>query len=133
MPRRVDLVMRDMPLSVEVEPKSQKRLRILLSFVAKNLYRDTYPCSHYMLSTRATARTSLRLIYSPIRTAVKSALPPVVLFNPIRLERSFTMTTPVDLPKASSSAMPEWVRPIKEVQEPVLKVYNSLTRTKVRR
>jgi hypothetical protein len=35
-----------------------------------------------------------------------------------------------DAPKSSSS-QPEWVKPVKEAEEPVLKVYNSLTRSKV--
>ncbi|WVF72463.1 cysteine-tRNA ligase [Kwoniella sp. CBS 6097] len=35
-----------------------------------------------------------------------------------------------ETPKASSSAQPEWVEPNPTVQEPVLKVYNSLTRSK---
>lgn len=33
-------------------------------------------------------------------------------------------------PQASSSAMPEWQVPHKTIEEPVLRVYNSLTRTK---
>jgi cysteinyl-tRNA synthetase len=41
------------------------------------------------------------------------------------------MSTPVEAPKASGSNMPEWVRPVKATEDPVLKVYNSLTRTKV--
>ena len=41
------------------------------------------------------------------------------------------MSIITEAPKASSSAQPEWVQPLPEVEEPVLKVYNSLTRSKV--
>jgi hypothetical protein len=33
--------------------------------------------------------------------------------------------------KASGSNMPKWIKPVKQLDEPVLKVYNSLTRSKV--
>ncbi|KAK8869958.1 cysteine-tRNA ligase [Kwoniella newhampshirensis] len=40
------------------------------------------------------------------------------------------MSVPADAPKASGATQPEWVRPKKTVEDPVLKVYNSLTRNK---
>ncbi|KAK4689957.1 cysteinyl-tRNA synthetase, partial [Tremellales sp. Uapishka_1] len=40
------------------------------------------------------------------------------------------MSIITEAPKASSSAQPIWVKPTKAIPEPVLKVYNSLTRSK---
>jgi cysteinyl-tRNA synthetase len=40
------------------------------------------------------------------------------------------MSTSAEAPKASSSTQPEWSQPAKVQEEPVLKVYNSMTRNK---
>ena len=45
--------------------------------------------------------------------------------------RSLSMSVAQELPKASSSTPPTWYEPQREVEEPVLRVYNSLTRSKV--
>jgi cysteinyl-tRNA synthetase len=42
------------------------------------------------------------------------------------------MSVPSEAAKPSS-AQPEWYKPTPEAEEPVLKVYNSLTRSKVSR
>jgi cysteinyl-tRNA synthetase len=41
------------------------------------------------------------------------------------------MSIITEAPKASGSAQPEWIRPQPTVEEPVLTVYNSMTRSKV--
>jgi hypothetical protein len=42
------------------------------------------------------------------------------------------MSVPNEAAK-TSAAQPEWYKPIQDAEEPVLKVYNSLTRSKVGR
>ena len=75
-----------------------------------------------MLVIRAINGSALGLSRS-LRPRVPAALwtyPPA---------RSFAMSSPVEA-KASTS-MPPWKKPTREVQTPVLRVYNSLTRSKV--
>lgn len=51
-----------------------------------------------------------------------------------RLKRGYTCTTATTATKPRKMAVqqPEWTLPVSKTEEPVLKVYNSLTRTKVR-
>ena len=88
-----------------------------------------------MLSLRAP--TSLARIASTHTRLTRTTLhhtrfPPPRRTNKTDSQRSFSMSIITETPKASSSAQPEWVKPTPEVPEPVLKVYNSLTRSKVR-
>lgn len=80
-------------------------------------------CMLLSRSLRISARplSSILYTYSVYRNTTRP--------SPIT-HRSISMTAVAEAPKASTSAQPEWTRPIPQVKEPVLEVYNSMTRKK---
>jgi hypothetical protein len=97
------------------------------------------PASPRMLSRRFTSLHHIKTLPVPSKSAVTARNPTFSVFTTIQRQHFHTtvsqylrMSIITEAPKASSSTMPEWVPPTPQVPEPVLKVYNSLTRSKVR-
>lgn len=79
------------------------------------------------LLRQALRITSFPRSFLPVST---SCLRLVHSSTPSTFRMSTTLDAPAAGPKASSSAQPAWSQPTKTRDEPVLKVYNSMTRTK---
>lgn len=85
------------------------------------------PCMRLLKSAlRFSTRQTLHPRTSPV---LPSALAPLRSITSTS-HTLFQMSSTTEAPKASSSTQPEWSQPAKIQEEPVLKVYNSMTRNK---
>ena len=106
--------------------KSKLPSEILVSF-PRMLSRRVGSCSHQIQSFHGKSVLPLASC-SVIGSYQQSKLGHTQIV-PIR---SISMSVITEAPKASSSSsQPEWIKPINQEADPVLRVYNSLTRNKV--
>lgn len=79
---------------------------------------------------RSALRLSTRQISTPPSIPAQHSKTSILRSISSTTATRFQMSTTTEAPKASSSTQPEWSRPTPTREEPVLKVYNSMTRNK---